>query len=83
MLARDLEEAVVHGGIEHVVLQDFQVLSWRCYTLGRVLPSHMHRWLLVLFVYQGRVPWLLMSSHIIPAQQDSSEICPRIFMRKH
>ena len=66
MLAGDLEQAVVHGHIEHVVLEDVQILSRRGHFTSRMLPSDIDGWLLVLLVNQSAVPWLLMRGHAVP-----------------
>ena len=50
MLPGDLEEAVVHRDIEHVVLENVQVLCRCGHLTGRMLPCYIDSRLLVLLV---------------------------------
>ena len=67
MLPRDLEQAVVHGHIEHVVLEDVQVLCGSGNLACMMLPRHIDRRLLILLVDQGTVPRLIMRGDAVPA----------------
>ena len=67
MPAGNLEQPVVEGCAEHVVLQDIQVFGRGRHTPRRMLVGHMDSGLLVLSVNQGAISGLFMHSGVVPA----------------
>lgn len=67
MLPGHLEQTIVHGRVEHVVLEDIQIFSRSSNPLCGVLPGDIDGWLLVFLVNEGAVPWLIMRRNVVSA----------------
>lgn len=69
-LSAQLIEAVVHGGLEHAVLQKVDKGSRRADLPSRVVEGDVNVGMLLLLVHERAQPWLTVWGQLIPASDN-------------
>jgi len=66
-LSAELVEAVVHGSLEHAILQEVDKCSRRADLASGVVEGDVDVGMLLLLVHERTQPWLTVWGQLIPA----------------